>query len=308
MKWIRWKALLPLTVVLVLIAVGVYFYLDPAVRRGVEHAGTEAAGAKVDLASARVGLRDGSVTLRGLAVTDPARPMTNLFEVDEIVLRAELLPALERKVVIDTMAVRGMRFGTPRKTSGALPARADSATEGPGAFRRAVDEWRSRVKVPPISLSTLTQTVNVDAISAESLATLRAARVARAYADTARATLLADLQALDPRRTIDSAAALAARLEKASLRSLGLGGVRTAVADVRRTVAALNQLDDRLRDFQTSTRANATGLTQRLEAIPAARQQDYAYARGRSCACLPSTSHRSARSSSVRSSPTRSGR
>ena len=279
MKWIRWTALLPLAVTLVLIALAVYFYLDPAVRRGVEVTGTEAVGARVDLASAHVALGDGSVTLRGLAVTDPARPMTNLFEVEEIVFRAAVVPALERKVVIDTMAVRGVRFGTVRKTSGALPARAGVAGEGPGALRRAVDDWRSRVKVPPISLNTLTQSVNVDAISAESLATLRAARGAHAYADTARAKLIADLQALDPRGTIDSATALATRLEKASLRSLGLGGVRTAVADVRRTVTALNELDDRLRDFQAATRANAAGLTERLEAIPAARQADYAYAR-----------------------------
>ena len=47
MKWIRWTALLPLAVTLVLIALAVYFYLDPAVRRGVEVTGTEAVGARV---------------------------------------------------------------------------------------------------------------------------------------------------------------------------------------------------------------------------------------------------------------------
>ena len=279
MKWIRWKALLPLSLLLALIVGLSILFLDSAVRRGVEYAGTEAVGARVDLAGAQVSLREGVVALRGLAVTDPGAPMTNLFEAEEIVFAVRILPALERKVVIDTMAVRGLRFGTPRKTSGALPAGAASAAEGPGAVRRAVDEWRSRVQVPPISLSTLTQAVNVDAISADSLATLRAARVALAYVDTARAALLADLQALDPRPTIDSAEALAIRLRGANLRTLGIGGARQAVTDVRRTVTALGQLDDRLRDFQSETRANAKGLTQRVEAIPAARQADYDYAR-----------------------------
>lgn len=279
MKWIRWKALLPLTVLLALIVGLSILFLDPAVRRGVESAGTEAVGAKVDLASAHVAIRDGVVTLRGLAVTDPGKPMTNLFEAEELVFAVGIVPALERKVVIDTMAVRGLRFGTARRTSGALPAGPSGANEGPGAVRRAVEEWRSRVQVPPIALSTLTQSVNVDAISADSLATLRAARVAYAYVDTARAALLADLQALDPRPTIDSAEALVNRLRSASLRTLGIGGVRQAVTDVRRTVVALSQLDDRLRAFQAETRTNAKGLTQRLEAIPAARQADYDYAR-----------------------------
>ncbi len=269
----------PLTIALLLIVGATILYLDRAVERGVEYAGTQAVGARVDLDAARVGLREGTVSLRGLAVTDPGAPMTNLFEAEEIILDLGLLAALERKVVIDTMAVRGLRFGTPRTTSGALPEGAGGADEGPGAVRRAVDEWRSRVRIPPISLSTLTQAVNVSAISAESLATLRAARAARAFADTARAALLADLQALDPRPTIDSAEALAARLRTASLRTLGLGGVRQAVTDVRRTVSALNQLDDRLRAFQEETRGNAKGLTERLEAIPAARTADYAYAR-----------------------------
>jgi len=278
-KWIRWKALLPLSIVLLLIVGATLLYLDRAVERGVEYAGTQAVGARVDLDAARVGLRAGTVSLRGLAVTDPGAPMTNLFEAEEIVLDVALLAALERKVVIDTMAVRGLRFGTPRATSGALPEGAAGAGEGPGAVRRAVEDWRSQVRIPPISLSTLTQAVNVSAISAESLATLRAARAARAFADTARAALLADLQALDPRPTIDSAEALAARLRTASLRSLGLGGVRQAVTDVRRTVTALDQLDDRLRAFQEETRGNAKGLAQRLEAIPSARTADYAYAR-----------------------------
>jgi uncharacterized protein (TIGR03545 family) len=108
---------------------------------------------------------------------------------------------------------------------------------------------------------------------------LREAAHARAYADTAKARLLADLAAADPRPTLDSAEALAARLRNANLRSLGLNGTRQAVADIRRTVTALNQLDDRLRAFDAETRGNAAGLQARLDAIPAARTADYAYAR-----------------------------
>lgn len=279
MRYIRWKALLPLTVLLVLIIGGGLLFLDPAVRRGVEFAGTKAVGAKVDLASADVRVLDGTVRFEGLAVTDPAKPMTNLFEAGDLVFDVGIRPALEKKVVIDTMAVRGLRFGTPRATSGALPQSDQPADEGPSAIRRAVDEWRSQVKVPPISLTTLTQSVNVAAISAESLATLRAARGARAYADTARTQLLADLQALDPKPTIDSAEALATRLRTASLRTLGLPGVRQAVTDTRRTIRDLEQLNERLRTFEADVKGDAKGLQQRLEAIPAARAQDYAYAR-----------------------------
>ena len=275
MSYVRWKALLPLTVVLALIALATMLYAERGLRRGIEATGTHIAGAKVDLAEADISPGDGSVALRGLAVTNPAKPMTNLFEAAEIQVDVRVLPLLEKKVLLDTVAVRGLRFGTPRATSGAI----DKPSETSSAVRDVVTEWKSQVKMPAFSLGTLTQVVNVEAISAESLATLRAARHAQAYVDTARAKLVADLNALDPRPAIDSAEALVTRLRGASLRTLGIGGARQAVTDVRRTISDLGKLDDRLKAFEAETKANAGGMTQRLAAIPAARAQDYAYAR-----------------------------
>lgn len=280
MKWIRWKALIPLTVVLLLLVLGTILFLDPTVRRGVEYGGTSAVGAKVDLASAHVGILDGNVTFRGLAVTDPAQPMTNLFEAEELIFDVGILPALEGKVVIDTMAARGIRFGTKRRTSGALPpTRGTSADDEPSAVRKVVDDWVGQVKIPPISLTTLTQSVNVGAISADSLATLRAARSAREFVDTARARFTSGLQSLDARPTIDSAQALADRLRSASLRTLGIGGARQAATDVRRTLRDLDALNDKLKSFERNSRRDVDSLGGRLAAIPAARAADYAYAK-----------------------------
>lgn len=275
MKYVRWKALLPLTITLVLVALFMLLFADRAVKFAVEAGGTAAVGARVDLARADLGVLDGRVTLEGLQVTDPNAPMTNLVELEAVVFDVGILPALERKVVIDTVAARGIRFGTPRATSGAIPKRADDGESS----SEVIDNFKRQVKVPPLNLSTLTQSVNVDAISADSLATLRAARHAQAYADTARAKLLADLAAADPRPAIDSAEALAQRLASANLRSLGLAGARQAVTDVRRTLRDLNAIDDRLKAFDAETRGNAAGLQDKLAAIPAARAADYAYAR-----------------------------
>lgn len=279
MRLIRWRALLPLAFLLTVIVVATVLFLEPTVRRGVETAGTSAVGAKVDLASAHVGLGDGNVTLRGLAVTNPGKPMTNLFEAEEIVLDVALLPALEGKVVVDTVAARGLRFGTARRTSGALPRAPGAPADEPSAVRKLVEDWVAQVRIPPISLSTLTQTVNVGAISAESLATLRAARAARDFVDTARTRFTTGLRSLDPRPTVDSAAALADRLQGASLRTLGIGGARQAVSDVRRTIRDLDALNAKLTVFERNTRGDIDSLGDRLEAIPAARTADYAYAK-----------------------------
>jgi uncharacterized protein (TIGR03545 family) len=276
MRYIRWKALLPLSVVLIGIALWTWLFMNPTAKWAVERGGTAAVGAKVDLAEADVRIRDGAVRLRGLEVTNPAKPMENLIEIGELSLDVVILPALERKVIVDSAIARDIRFNTPRRTSGAIPKKEKEAEE----TSTLIEDFKRQIKVPPIALSTLTQSVNVEAISPESLATLAAARHARAYADTARDKLLADLRAADPRPAIDSAEALAQRLATANLRTLGITGARQAVADVRRTLRALEQIDDRLRGFELETRGNAAGLQARLEAIPAARTQDYAYARG----------------------------
>lgn len=275
MRWIRWKALLPLVVVLALVAGLTMLFADRAVERGVEAAGTHLVGARVDLASADLRFGDGSIEFRGLEVTNPGRPMTNLLEAAELEVDLRVLPLLEQKVLLDTVAVRGLRFNTPRRTSGAI----DRPSETAQAARRTVDDWLSQVRVPPLELSTLTQAVNVEGISAESLATLREARHALAYVDTAKAKLVADLEALDPRPTIDSARVLAERLRGANLRTLGIGGARDAVRDVRRTLDALQALDDRLRGFEGQVRANAGGMQARVQAVADARTEDYAYAK-----------------------------
>lgn len=276
-QYIRIKALLPLGVVVALLALWVLLFKNRTVRWAVESGGTAAVGARVDLDAAHLGILAGNVRLNGLAVTNPNAPMTNLFEADELVFDLGILPLLEKKIVIDTVAARGLRFNTARATSGAIPQ--DEAAPEVEETNAVVAAFKAKVKVPPLDLSTLQKSVNVEAISADSLETLRAAARALAFADTLKARFAADLQAADPRPAIDSAEALATRLRGANLQSLGLAGVRRAVTDVRRTLAELNRADDRLKALEGNTKTNTDSAAARLAAIPAAKSADYAYAR-----------------------------
>ena len=71
--------------------------------------GTEMIGAKVELGAADVSLMPVGLVLSGLAVTDPAEPMTNAVEVARLSLDIEGGELLRRKVIITTMAVEGIR-------------------------------------------------------------------------------------------------------------------------------------------------------------------------------------------------------
>jgi len=273
----RWRGIVPLLLTLMLVGVLYWIFADFLVRRGVERTGTAFVGARVELAEADVRLSEGVVMLRGLKVTNPRKPMTNLLEADQIVVNVRVAPLLEKKVIIDTVALRGLRFGTQRETSGAIERQDGSPAAEIG---RGVDDWVGSIPVPSFSLAGLQQVVNTEAIAAESLATWRQARALATLADSSRTAWLPRIEALDPRPQIDSAVALARRLEGQNVRTLGLAGARDAATSAQRTVTELTQLDNRLTALQTAVDSTVHQAQAGIASLADARRQDVAYALG----------------------------
>jgi uncharacterized protein (TIGR03545 family) len=117
----RWKALVPTVVLLAAAVVFSVFFLDGFVECALERVGTSVNGAKVELGGVDIKLASLSVTLKDLQVTDKAAPMTNALQVDTLKFDVAAKPLTWKKVIIETGEVDGIRTGTPRKTSGALP-------------------------------------------------------------------------------------------------------------------------------------------------------------------------------------------
>ena len=94
---------------------------DPLLRIALEKAGSAALGAKVEIGKLRTGFLPPRVELRRFAAADPGEPMRNIVEFGEARFALEGRPLLERKFVIGVSELTGLAWGTPRKTSGALP-------------------------------------------------------------------------------------------------------------------------------------------------------------------------------------------
>jgi len=274
MRFFRWKAIVPLVLILGLIALAWRLWANHVVRKTVEFVGTELVGAKVDLASASVRLIGAHVALRGLQVTDPNAPMTNLVQVDEIVADLNGIALLEKKAVVETVAVRGVRFGTPRATSGAL----DDPSPTTGLVTRRVLGWANSIPIPSLDLSGLTRVADFAGISEDSLQSVAAARAAVARADSARAALERDIRSADPGPVIDSARALSERLRGADVRRLGVAGVRDATTSVRNVLARIRTTRERVTALQRDVDSAAAALRTSAAEVDRARQADYAYA------------------------------
>ncbi len=274
-KLFRWRAIVPLVLVLLTMALIWYMVADRVVESSVEDTGADLVGAKVDVQSADLRLGEGKVSLTGLAVANPNSPMQNLFEAEEVVADVRMKPLLTKKLVIEQIAVRGMRLGTPRETSGALGGSRGSG----GHLAQQIAEWQRAVRVPPLNLEGLGSVVNVQAINVDSLRTLAQARGLAANADSMRRRLEADLNAIDPKPLLDSARALAARVSAANPLRLGVAGTAELVASSRRAITALSQTQARIAQLDSTARGNVQELRRGAEQLAQARLDDYAYAR-----------------------------
>ncbi|MFO7768941.1 MAG: hypothetical protein R6W82_08325, partial [bacterium] len=275
-KIFRWKALIPLALLFILLTAGWILFLDTVVEWGIEEAGTQIVGARVELDSADVTLTRGRLYLAGLQVTDPAAPMSNLFEAAEITTDLRVWPLLRKKVIVDTAAVRGLRFGTPREVSGALEREGTMA----GEPVRRMASWTDRIEVPPFSLRGIGEAaVDVEGLTADSLETVRRARTIAAEADSVQEMLLDRIRSVNPRAEIDSARAFLERLEGATFRSLGLEGTRQAITTGRDLVRRVAAKRERAQGLVQEVQQSYQRLEGRVGSLDEARQADYAYAR-----------------------------
>lgn len=119
-KWIRWQGLMLFAAILILGCIFWFLLVDRLVERLIERAGTQMVGAKVELEKADLSLFPAGLTLKRLQVTNPEDPMKNAVEVARISCKLDGLNLFRRKIIIEEMALDGVRLGTSRSHSGAL--------------------------------------------------------------------------------------------------------------------------------------------------------------------------------------------
>jgi len=117
---------IPLFFAAALAAAIVIFFLifaNPLLGRAME-LGLEAAfEAKSDVRNFRLSVLKFQISIGSITVANRDSPMQNLFEMGKTEIRMKPEAVLRGKIYIEEIRADTIRFGTPRKVSGALPAR-----------------------------------------------------------------------------------------------------------------------------------------------------------------------------------------
>ncbi len=265
----RWRAIGPLLLFFAAVVVLWRLFADRIAHQTSEEVGTAVVGAKVEIDRLHLNFREGKVEIRGLTVASPFAEFKNLLQAEEIVADIDLLPLLEKKVVVDRLAVNGVRFGTTRSTSGFVPR--DQRAPGTRTVGQQVEEWGERFRIPALALAG--GAIDVGGLDVNRLETVQATRTLVTNADSLRQAWDAQLRTLDPRPTLDSAAALVERLRTARPTDLAL------INDARRRLDDVRRLDAAFKGLERSVRNGLDSLGAGVRGLDAARQRDFAFAR-----------------------------
>lgn len=132
MSWIRGPGLIASAVVVALLVAGVKLVAPWVIEWTIESAGSQAAGALVEVAEVDLSLLPLGIEVEGITVADVDAPMTNVVEIGRLAATVEVAPLLWRKVVVDELTGEAIRFGTRRERSGTLPGATVSEAGGGG--------------------------------------------------------------------------------------------------------------------------------------------------------------------------------
>jgi uncharacterized protein (TIGR03545 family) len=126
-KYIRWKGLLAFIIVIIIFGGFWLLFVDAIVKKSIEKLGTRAVGARVNVAEADLSLFPAGLELIDVQITNPDEPMKNAVEISRINTAIDSALLLRRKVIVNEMALEGVRLDTPRKSSGAVKKSIDKS-------------------------------------------------------------------------------------------------------------------------------------------------------------------------------------
>jgi len=147
---VRKKFLKVVLAPLVILTIIVYIFIDSWITSGIEYAGEQAIGAKVDIEGLHLHLFPLGIEWDKMEVANPNNTWTNLFETGKITFLMDPGQLLRGKYIINIIEVKDFVLGTKRKTDGALPGLKTSSNNNFTFSNLAENAFKNTVTTTPL--------------------------------------------------------------------------------------------------------------------------------------------------------------
>ncbi len=142
---LRIEALVPLTLVLVLLGAYFKYFFDSHLRQGLEFGATYAHGAEVNVGDLQTLFLEPSIRIRNIEITDKSDPTLNIIKIGEIKLQLLWDALLRGKFVIPESSILDIQAKNKRRRPGRIlpPSKSAGST---GAVNQAAQETLGKLK------------------------------------------------------------------------------------------------------------------------------------------------------------------
>jgi len=120
---IRLRVFIPALLIVGLVTFVVIYKLDFWVKHWIENGISAITDTRTDIDDLKLSFKNSSLHIQRLQVASKEDEFKNAIELEDVLMGFEVLPLLKKRVVIDHFSVTGIKWGTPRSTSGKLPPR-----------------------------------------------------------------------------------------------------------------------------------------------------------------------------------------
>ncbi|MDQ1362389.1 MAG: hypothetical protein QG652_249 [Pseudomonadota bacterium] len=114
MKLIRWGGLVAFIIIAGGMVIFWYFFADNIIKNAIEDSGSDAAGAEISIDTLDISLQPLGIELKTFQLASASNPARNATEFDRAVAHLDFLKLLQGQVIINSLAVEGLRFDTQR--------------------------------------------------------------------------------------------------------------------------------------------------------------------------------------------------
>lgn len=129
---IRWSAIVPLTVLIVIICAYFAFFFDGHMKSLIEWGGYKALGSEVNVGQFKSSFTGGHVEINKIEITNAEQPQLNSLELQSVRFNINWDALLRLKFVVEEMAAEGIQLNSKRSRPGKVaPPPPPDVNEGP---------------------------------------------------------------------------------------------------------------------------------------------------------------------------------